>query len=364
MMVPNQIKMQNFSPVGRGAYKAAEVDGFMQRVYSSYSELYSENAELKKKFASLRDIIEEYNAGKNAIATALVKAQAIADETVKNAKAEAETALLEAEEKAKKIVDEKTKEADSYAEEKKKAAEDSFEKAKADLERIMEQTRKESEKYIAQINEKAKEIIDDANAKAAKLVADAYGDAQKALDKKNEIIAGAQKELTSAKTELSAFKQSTLELLHSILPQIDALYIPAFEIESDEVQADVEKPTVVPQVIEEPFAAAPVTDEPDSVADIVEEDVNNDEADLNVSSDDENIHNEVKKAYIPDADEYIKQIFGDISIPHTDSTEKHSVYSPSKPDEESEDNKKNVGYNGNNTGFTVSDDLDIFTDDE
>ena len=361
MMVPNQIKMQNFSPVGRGAYKAAEVDGFMQRVYSSYSELYSENAELKKKFASLRDIIEEYNAGKNAIATALVKAQAIADETVKNANSEAEAALHDAEEKAKKIVEEKTKEANDYAEEKKKAAEESFEKAKAELEHIMEQTQKESEKYIAQINEKAKEIIDDANAKAAKLVSDAYGDAQKAQNKKDEIVVAAQSELASAKAQLATFKQVTLELLNNLLPKIDSLSIPEFEIESDEVQGTVEEPVVVEQTIDEPFAATPIADESDSVAEVVDENVKKESGAAAFEND---TNSEEVKAYIPDADEYIKQIFGDIEIPHTDSADIKDIYSSSEAEKKADENKKSTGYNGNNTGFTISDDIDILSDDE
>ncbi|MDO4381217.1 MAG: DivIVA domain-containing protein, partial [Clostridia bacterium] len=112
MMVPNQIKMQSFSPAGRGMYKSNEVDAFMQRIYASYNELYNENAELKKKFASLRDIIEEYNAGKNAIATALVKAQTVADQTVESAKNAYDAMIADGEKKAKALVDEKTKEAE------------------------------------------------------------------------------------------------------------------------------------------------------------------------------------------------------------------------------------------------------------
>lgn len=352
MMVPNQIKMQSFSSAGRGAYKAAEVDGFMQKVYLSYSELYAENAELKKKFASLRDIIEEYNEGKNAIATALVKAQAVADETVKNAKEQAEATLADAKQEAQKIVDEGKNEADSYADEKKKAADASFENAKAELERIMEKTQKESEEYIAKINNTAKQIIDDANAKAAKLVADAYGDAKKARDKKNEIVETAQKELASAKKELSAFKAGTLELLRSLLPQLEDLSIPELEIESEETNE--EEPAVICPVIDEPFTVSQTSQEPEAVA---VEPIDEAEDAAAPSADEKADSDSVKTAQIPDADEYIKQIFSDISLPKTDMKD---VFSSS----EAENDALYVGYNGNKTGFTVSQDTDIFTDSD
>lgn len=348
MMVPSQIKAQTFTPTGRGTYKSGEVDSFIQRVYVNYNELYSENAELKKKFASLRDIIEEYNAGKNAIATALVKAQAIADETVKNAKAEAEASLLEAEEKAKKLVEEKTKEADGYAEEKKRLAEESFEKAKEDLERIMAQTREESERYIAQINEQARQIIDDANAKAAKIVASAYADAKMALDKKDEIVASAQKEFASVKAVLSAFKQDTLGLLRGLIPSLEALNVPEFEITNEDVSLP-EADSFASQTVEEPFAASLVTDEPVSVADVIEETQEDEVSDTSESVPLDDSDKDVK-AYIPDAEEYIKQIFSDISLPHTDSTDVFSA-----PEAEKEEK---------HSGITVTDDIDILSDDE
>lgn len=350
MMGPNQIKAQSFSPAGRGAYKAAEVDSFMQKVYISYNELFSENAELKKKFTSLRDIIEEYNAGKNAIATAFVKAQAVADETVKNAKAEAEATLAEAKAESEKIVANGKSEADSYVAEKEKAADENYEKAMAQIQQMMDQMKKESEEYTAKINEKAKAIIADANAKAAKLVADAYSDAKKAQDKKVEIVSAAQEEISSAKAELSAFKDGTLKSLQDVLSKLEALNIPSFGIEKDDVQPPIQEPSVDFQTIDEPFAAEPIDDEPAGVTPVVEESV----ADSSDESASEEKGDVAKTAYIPDADEYIKQIFGDISLPGDKEKDTH---------DSSESGKKSVGYNGNNTGFTISDDIDILTDD-
>lgn len=326
-------------------YKSIEVDSFMQRVYASYNELYNENAELKKKFASLRDIIEEYNAGKNAIATALVKAQTVADQTVESAKNAYDAMLADGEKKAKALVDEKVKEAENYAEEIKKKADAYLENVKAELQRATEQTKEESEKYVAEINEKAKEIIDNANQKAASIVASAYGDAKKAEDKKNEILLEAKTQLSTVKDELTSFKKDSLKLMKDLLPKLEALSIPNIEIETDEEDA-------VPSV--EP------TEETES-----EELPVFKGADIDISEIGEDRTTVVKeekkptKAYIPDADEYVKHIFDSIDLPKTADDEEQDA-----PFGEKKKPASGVGYNGNKTSFSLADNLDIFSDDD
>ena len=49
MLSLNQIKMQTFPTAGRGAYRSADVDAFMQQVYVSFTELMSENTMMKKR---------------------------------------------------------------------------------------------------------------------------------------------------------------------------------------------------------------------------------------------------------------------------------------------------------------------------
>ncbi len=348
MMTPNQIKMQNFSPAGRGTYKSIEVDSFMQRVYASYTELYSENAELKKKFASLKDIIEEYNASKNAIATAFVKAQAVADQTLESAKSTADELVSDAEKKAKSLADEKIKEADSYAEEKKRTADEYFEKAQKELQEIMENAKAESEKYVEEINEKAKQIIEDANSKAAKIVSDAYGDAKLAQDKKNEIIADAKKQLVSVRNEITKFKDDSLGIIRFILPKLESLSVPDFDFEADLSNEEtvafepVDETVATPEVQEEiPAFKAP---EPKKeLPEIKEEKKTNSDS--------------ATKAYIPDADEYVKRIFDEIDL---------GTASSEKATEEKKDTTKNddLGYNGNKTSFSVSEDFDLFDDDD
>ena len=247
MLSPNQIKAQNFPQVGRGAYRAQEVDAFMERLYESYSELFNENANMKKKFSSLTSVVEEYNEGKNAIATALVKAQAVADQTLETANAKAEAVLAEANEQAQALMDRKKTEAEAYAKEKKETADAYFKKAESELQRILNEAEAQSRDYVAEVNEKAAAIIADANEKAARLVAAAYKDAQAAQEKADQIIAQAQVDMQATKNAIALFKQSALASLGQLLPMVQAVQI------DDETAALIERaqraelPQVEPQ---------------------------------------------------------------------------------------------------------------------
>lgn len=353
MMLPNQIKMQTFSSASRGSYKSIEVDSFMQRVYASYAELYSENGELKKKFASLRDIIEEYNEGKNAIATALVKAQTVADQTVESAKNASDAMLADAERKANDLVEEKTKEACEYAEKMKQTADSELEKAREEIRRLTEQANNEAKKYIDEVNAKAKQILADANEKSAQIVARAYGDAKKAEDKKNEIIDAAKREYEAVKGEITEFKNSALSLMNILQPKLEALSIPDFDFEAEQTE---EEPSFEPSDLQP--EALPRT--------LSFEDLDSSEKGESEESsilDDEPVVKEKtepaesKKAYIPAADEYVKHIFDTINLPKNVVPEVESAPERKTP-------APGFGYNGNKTNFVISDDYDVFSDDE
>ena len=49
MLTPKELKKYEFQVVGRNAYKASEVDEFMETVYDSYEQMFRENAEIIKK---------------------------------------------------------------------------------------------------------------------------------------------------------------------------------------------------------------------------------------------------------------------------------------------------------------------------
>lgn len=252
MLTPSQIKAQSFPQVGRGAYRAQEVDAFMQRVIENYSELYTENANMKKKFSSLTAVVEEYNEGKNAIATALVKAQAVADQTLESANVKAEEVLSEANEQAQAILDEKKEEAENYAKQKKETADAYFRKAESELQRILNEAEQQSRDYVAEVNAKAAAIIADANEKAANLVAGAYKDAQAAREKAEEIIARAQVEMKTTQNSIALFKQSALASLGQLLPMVQAIQIDESAVAEIESTVGADLPEVEAQTADAP----------------------------------------------------------------------------------------------------------------
>ena len=223
MISPNQIKMQTFTSAGRGAYRAADVDAFMQEVYVSYTELLSENASMKKKFASLSSIIDEYNAGKNAIATALVKAQAVADETMRTAKEDASGIVSDAKEEANHILNESQQQAEQYAREKKEAADAYFTRAETELQRVIGEAKTQSDAFVQEVNAQAAALIADANEKAAAIVGAAYKDAKVAKEKTEEIIERANVEIETTRNEISSFKEAALQMLSNLLPLVEGI---------------------------------------------------------------------------------------------------------------------------------------------
>ena len=252
MLSPSQIKSQSFPQVGRGAYRAQEVDAFMERLIENYTELYSENSNMKKKFSSLTSVVEEYNEGKNAIATALVKAQAVADQTLESANAKAEAVLADATAQAQALLDEKKQEAETYAKEKKETADAYFRKAESELQRILTEAEAQSRNYVAEVNAKAAAIIADANEKAANLVAAAYKDAQAAREKADEIIARAQVEMTTTQNAIAMFKQSAIASLGQLMPMVQAIKIDESAAAEIENTVSAELPKVEAQTADAP----------------------------------------------------------------------------------------------------------------
>ncbi len=209
MMSPNQINTQRFSTVGKGGYRASEVDAFMQKISQNYNKLFNENNVLKERLASITPLIEEYNENKKAIANALIWAQTTSDKTINDAKGEAKKLIDSASAEGDSIIAEKTAQAESAYAEKIEEARINLEKAIKEYELIKSESVALSEKYISEVNAKANEIIEDANSKASKIVADAYNDAKSARDKADAV-------LDVAKTELDAIKKEAAKLKRQI----------------------------------------------------------------------------------------------------------------------------------------------------
>lgn len=226
MMLPGQIKNYQLNLTKQGTYKASDVEAFRQKVYAAFCEILSENNALKDKFVSLSDLVSEYNAGKNSIATALIKSQTLADETVKNAQLKADELISDAEKKAQSIYDAKIKEADEYAEEKTLTADNYYNRAKTELDKVLASIDEKAEKHIEEINKKAQEIIMNANEQASEIVSRAYLDAQKAKETCDKILQDAALALPSVRNDVDMFKSQTLQLLSVITDAVEKIDVP------------------------------------------------------------------------------------------------------------------------------------------
>lgn len=55
MLKPKDLKNHSFTPQGRNAYKASEVDEYMDEVFRSYERMYHENSEMLNRMKLLTD---------------------------------------------------------------------------------------------------------------------------------------------------------------------------------------------------------------------------------------------------------------------------------------------------------------------
>lgn len=358
MLVPNQLKNTTFPLAGRGAYRAQDVDEFQKRVYVAYSELYSENSVLKKKFASLSALVEEYNEGKNSIANAIIKSQALSDKMLEDAKKQAADLVAQAEQEANQILADAQKKADDYAREKITTADAYLSRAETELDRVKKQAEASASDYIQKVNEKAGQIMANANEQASKIVASAYADAKKASEKCDEIIKEARAELDTVKRELALFKAQTKKMIAVVVPALDNIEIPEdIEIDSASAAQEPESQNALPQEEAlDPFAFRP--DEPheenswdtqdydsEEVVDVTDEDTTPMEFE-DISSDSGNMDD-----YFSSLIEDMKSSAAAISQQAQTNADNSDETDTQETSDGSDDQK---GYNGNNTTFKSS----------
>ena len=86
MLTPQEVSERAFQKASfGGGYNMGQVDEFLDILTTDYSALYNENAVLKNKMKVLVDKVEEYRATEDAMRKALMTAQRMADDMVKEA---------------------------------------------------------------------------------------------------------------------------------------------------------------------------------------------------------------------------------------------------------------------------------------
>ena len=96
MLTPQEVSEHAFAKASFGGYNMAMVDEFLDLLTADYSTLYSENAVLKSKMKVLVDKVEEYRATEEAMRKALMTAQRMADEMIREAEQKKEAMLQDA----------------------------------------------------------------------------------------------------------------------------------------------------------------------------------------------------------------------------------------------------------------------------
>lgn len=110
MLTPQEVSERAFQKASFGGYNMAQVDEFLDILTGDYSALYSENAVLKSKMKVLVDKVEEYRSTEDAMRKALMAAQRMADDLVREAENKKAALIREAEEEALKRKEELVRE--------------------------------------------------------------------------------------------------------------------------------------------------------------------------------------------------------------------------------------------------------------
>ena len=85
MLTPQEVSERAFQKASFGGYNMSQVDEFLDILTGDYSALFNENAVLKNKMKVLVDKVEEYRSTEDAMRKALMAAQRMADDLVREA---------------------------------------------------------------------------------------------------------------------------------------------------------------------------------------------------------------------------------------------------------------------------------------
>lgn len=245
MLTPKQLKSYDFQSVARNAYKATDVDAFMEEVYKSYEQMFRENAELIKKLNLLADKISHYKEDEDSIRNAMVEAQKLKNSIVEEAKAEATERITAAKAEAQAARDALDAEASHIVSDAQEEADSILAKANADADELLANTNTAAEKTLSLAKENAAKLLHRA---------------QELYDQKvNSIAVEAaeeKKKLLAVKSNSAQIRKQLLEIYKTQMELIE--YSPDYEAEVASELAALENGPATP--IDE-LSAAELLDE-------------------------------------------------------------------------------------------------------
>ena len=218
MLTPFQVKDKIFQASGRSAYKADDVDRFMEEVGSSYEQMFKENSELIKRVSLLAEKLEQYKKDEDSIKSSVLTAQKAAQKILEDAKQKAE---------------EMTAEADDVL----TAAQSEAALVAADAEKSVRSDLSES---ISEAESKAQEIIADAKKRAGDIMDAAEEKARDRQGAVNRTVTSESIYFDMLKREVSEFRKDLLAKYKAHIEMITAL--PALAAEEAEKAEKAEEP--------------------------------------------------------------------------------------------------------------------------
>ena len=96
MLTPQEVSERAFPKASFGGYNMGQVDEFLDLLTADYTALYNENAVLKNKMKVLVERVEEYRSTEEAMRKALMTAQRMADDLVREAEQKKSEILAQA----------------------------------------------------------------------------------------------------------------------------------------------------------------------------------------------------------------------------------------------------------------------------
>ena len=219
MLTPQEVSERAFPKASFGGYNMAQVDEFLDVLTEDYSALYSENAVLKSKMKVLVEKVEEYRSTEEAMRKALMAAQRMADDLVKEAEQKRAQILEEAEAEAGRKVEAIRQEAEA--------------------ERFrLESAQKETASYVAQVralHAKAAEYLDQLD-QLTPTPSPAENQEEKVEETVSDIDDSVQRLVAQAMAEAAAESQEARPAQEDTPPQEES----AQSAQEDE---DLEEPT-------------------------------------------------------------------------------------------------------------------------
>ncbi|MBI2263601.1 MAG: DivIVA domain-containing protein [Armatimonadetes bacterium] len=110
-LTPIDIKHYEFKRVFKG-YSEEEVQDFLDKIFKSYGDVYSENLEIKESLERQKELLSHYQNVEESLKNTLVIAQKTAEEMIVNAQKEADRIVQEAASAAERIKENATRSLD------------------------------------------------------------------------------------------------------------------------------------------------------------------------------------------------------------------------------------------------------------